>query len=68
MTIRGHASYFACALVVATLASSSCGPPDLEVATGKHVILRWDPNEHQLCGGTLEHVDNTLEVIAGTYG
>jgi hypothetical protein len=49
-------------------ASSSCGPPDLEVATSKHVILRWDPSEHQLCGGTLEHVDNTLEVIAGTYG
>ncbi|MFO7562485.1 MAG: hypothetical protein R6X02_07565 [Enhygromyxa sp.] len=59
---------FAYTLLVATLASSSCGPPDLEVATSKHVILRWDRSVFQLCGGTPEHVDNTLEVIAGTYG
>ncbi|MFO7563568.1 MAG: hypothetical protein R6X02_13055 [Enhygromyxa sp.] len=59
---------FAYTLLVATLASSSCGPPDLEVATSKHVILHWDRSVFRLCGGTLEHVDNTLEVIAGTYG
>jgi hypothetical protein len=59
-------SCFACALTLASLTFGCV--PDLEVATSKHVILHWDPSEHQLCGGTLDHVDNTLEVIAGTYG
>ena len=47
---------------------ASCQVTQLESATGRHVVVHWDPDENQLCGGTLAHVDASLEVVAQTYG
>jgi hypothetical protein len=46
----------------------SCQVTQLESAAGRHVVVHWDPDENQLCGGTLAHVDASLEVVAQTYG
>lgn len=46
----------------------SCQVTQLESVSGRHVVVHWDPDENQLCDGTLVHVDATLEVVAQTYG
>lgn len=40
----------------------------MNTVVGRHVIIHWNPNERTLCGGTLEFLDASLEIVAGTYG
>jgi hypothetical protein len=47
---------------------ASCQVTELETAAGRHVVVHWDPNEYQLCGGTIAHIDSLLEIEAQTYG
>lgn len=50
------------------LTSVSCDATPLASATGRHVTLHWDPDERQVCGGTLAYIDASLEIVAETYG
>lgn len=54
------------ALVLAPL--SACPATRLDSETGRHVTVHWDPNANSLCGGTVFHIDRSLENIASTYG
>ncbi len=47
---------------------ASCEATRLESAVGQHVVVHWDSDENRLCGGTLRHIDSSLEVVAQTYG
>jgi hypothetical protein len=47
---------------------ASCQVTELESAAGRHVVVHWDPDEYQLCGGTIAHIDSLLEIEAQTYG
>jgi hypothetical protein len=56
--------------LVAGLAAAtvgSCSVARMNTVVGRHAIIHWDPEQRSLCGGTLEYVDATLEVVADTY-
>ncbi len=55
------------AALLAALGLAACAAERLDSAVGRHVVLHWDPDEYRVCGGTLEYVDRSLEVVAQTY-
>lgn len=59
------APYVAVALL---FMSSACDATPLESVTGRHATIHWDPSERHLCGGTVDYVDASLDVIAANYG
>lgn len=56
----------ALALLVAAW-PSGCQVSTMDVAAGEYVSVHWDPQSRQLCGGTIAHIEASLEVVAGVY-
>jgi hypothetical protein len=55
-------------VIPALCALMACEATPIESAAGRHVVVHWDPDESILCGGTIAHVDASLEIVAKTYG
>jgi hypothetical protein len=45
----------------------ACDVERLESRAGEHVVYYWSPRDSRLCGGTIEHTDRLLEVMADHY-
>ncbi len=54
--------------ILALCALAACRATPIESGAGRHVVVHWDPEEHDLCGGTIAHLDATVELMADTYG
>lgn len=51
----------------ALVALGSCHVTRINTVVGRHAIIHWSSDGLPLCGGTLEYVDASLEIVADTY-
>jgi hypothetical protein len=57
-----------CVIAASLGVLAACHLTPLESAAGRHVVVHWNPDELPLCGGTIAHIDASLEIMAETYG
>jgi hypothetical protein len=54
-------------LVALACQAFACERLPLESAAGEHATVHWNPDTHQLCGGTLAYIDKSLALVAENY-